>query len=137
MIAYSSSQRTNHVEHRLKLGEANSLVTQKGCSGGMKSATFVGQMTGDRDDRGWSEIDVHPSLQANPQGNIPMLNNIRRLTPVECERLQGFPDGWTEKGIDINGNEVSISDTQRYKVCGNAVTTNVIEEIGRQLRAEL
>ncbi len=48
--------------------------------------------------------------------------NIRRLTPIECERLQGFPDNWTE----------GISDTQRYKCLGNAVTTNVIEAIGRQ-----
>ena len=44
---------------------------------------------------------------------------IRRLTPTECERLQGFPDGWTE----------GISDTQRYKCLGNAVTVNVIAEI--------
>ena len=43
---------------------------------------------------------------------------IRRLTPVECERLQGFPDGWTIG-----------SDTQRYKQCGNAVTVNVVEAI--------
>ena len=49
---------------------------------------------------------------------------IRRLTPTECERLQGFPDGWTE----------GISDTQRYKCLGNAVTTNVIAEIGRRLQ---
>lgn len=44
---------------------------------------------------------------------------IRRLTPVECERLQGFPDGWTE----------GLSDTQRYKCLGNAVTVNVIQAI--------
>ena len=44
---------------------------------------------------------------------------IRRLTPVECERLQGFPDNFTE----------GISDTQRYKSLGNAVTTNVIAAI--------
>ncbi len=49
--------------------------------------------------------------------------NIRRLTPIECERLQGFPDNWTE----------GISDTQRYKCLGNAVTTNVITEIGKRL----
>jgi DNA (cytosine-5)-methyltransferase 1 len=49
--------------------------------------------------------------------------NIRRLTPTECERLQGFPDGWTE----------GISDTQRYKTLGNAVTTNVIQFIGEHL----
>tara|TARA_R110002051_G_scaffold296226_1_gene362264 strand:- start:26 stop:943 length:918 start_codon:yes stop_codon:yes gene_type:complete len=50
---------------------------------------------------------------------------IRRLTPVECERLQGFPDNWTK--YDNNGKE--ISDTQRYKMCGNAVTVPVIEYI--------
>ena len=50
---------------------------------------------------------------------------IRRLTPVECERLQGFPDNWTKYGKD---GEL-ISDTQRYKCCGNAVTTNVITAI--------
>jgi DNA (cytosine-5)-methyltransferase 1 len=44
---------------------------------------------------------------------------IRRLTPIECERLQGFPDNWT----------AGVSDTQRYKQCGNAVTVNVIKSI--------
>ena len=44
---------------------------------------------------------------------------IRRLTPTEAERLQGFKDGWTE----------GISDTQRYKCLGNAVTSNVITAI--------
>ena len=47
---------------------------------------------------------------------------IRKLTPIECERLQGFPDNWTE----------GVSDTQRYKQCGNAVTTKVISAIASQ-----
>ena len=50
---------------------------------------------------------------------------IRRLTPVECERLQGFPDGWTE----------SVSDTQRYKTLGNAVTVNVIRDVMQKLNS--
>lgn len=50
-------------------------------------------------------------------------DRIRRLTPTECERLQGFPDGWT----------AGTSDTQRYRMMGNAVTVNVIEAIGRRL----
>jgi DNA (cytosine-5)-methyltransferase 1 len=58
---------------------------------------------------------------------------IRRLTPTECERLQGFPDGWTEYGIDEKGEEVEISDTQRYKCLGNAVTVNVVYEVARRL----
>lgn len=48
---------------------------------------------------------------------------IRRLTPIECERLQGFPNNWTE----------SVSDTQRYKMMGNAVTVNVVYEIAKRL----
>ena len=55
-------------------------------------------------------------------------NNIRRLTPLECERLQGFPDNWTQYGT-----EGIISDTQRYKMCGNAVTVNVVEAVGKQI----
>jgi len=58
---------------------------------------------------------------------------IRRLTPVECERLQSFPDNFTVEGIDINGKIIKISDSQRYKVLGNAVTTSVITEIGNSL----
>ena len=48
---------------------------------------------------------------------------IRRLTPKECERLQGFPDEWTE----------GISDTQRYKCLGNAVTVNAVQAIMQKL----
>jgi len=48
---------------------------------------------------------------------------IRRLSPIECERLQGFPDGWTE----------GVSETQRYMMLGNAVTVNVIDFIARAL----
>jgi DNA (cytosine-5)-methyltransferase 1 len=52
---------------------------------------------------------------------------IRRLTPTECERLQGFPDNWT----------AGVSDTQRYKQLGNAVTTNVVEAIITQMQERL
>ena len=67
-------------------------------------------------------------LYLNPK-LVKNLGEVRRLTPTECERLQGFPDNWTKYGIDENGNEVPISDTQRYKQLGNAVTVNVIEAI--------
>ena len=50
--------------------------------------------------------------------------NIRTLTPLECERLQGFPDNWTE----------GIPDNQRYKCIGNAITVNVVEEIIKRLK---
>lgn len=65
--------------------------------------------------------------QSNPKkcNRTQIFNGIgfRRFTPVECERLQGFSDNWT------NG----VSDTQRYKQLGNAVTVNVIKYIGENI----
>ena len=52
---------------------------------------------------------------------------IRRLTPRECERLMSWPDDWTRWGIDEKGNTIEISDTQRYKMAGNGVVSNVVE----------
>ena len=48
---------------------------------------------------------------------------VRRLTPLECERLQGFPDGWTDIGewIDSNGKRKQSSDAARYKALGNSI----------------
>ena len=57
-------------------------------------------------------------------------SNVRKLTPRECERLQGFPDDWTL--TDDRG--AKIPDTHRYRFMGNAVTVNVIEWIGRRVR---
>ncbi len=58
---------------------------------------------------------------------------LRRLTPLECERLQGFPDGWTEIGVDDKGNRVRISENQRYKCLGNAVGVPVIECLTKRI----
>ncbi len=59
-------------------------------------------------------------------------NKIRKLTPIEVERLQGFSDNFTEKGI-YNNEEIILSNNQRYKMMGNAVTTNVISTIAEKL----
>jgi DNA (cytosine-5)-methyltransferase 1 len=56
---------------------------------------------------------------------------VRRLTPRECERLQGFPDDWTR--WDADGNEQS--DSARYRQLGNAVATPVGEWIAHRLVA--
>ena len=54
---------------------------------------------------------------------------IRRLTPRECDLLQGLPADWTATGVDDGGNEVVISDTQRYKLTGNGVTVTVMSAV--------
>ncbi len=64
-------------------------------------------------------------------------SGMRRLTPVECERLQGFPDGWTEWGIDEKGHRVEMSDTARYTQLGNAVAVPVVDFIVRRLNGFL
>ena len=60
-------------------------------------------------------------------------NKIRYLTEIECERLQGFPDNWTQYG-DYNGRIRRISKTQRYKLIGNAVTVDIVELIAKRLK---
>jgi DNA (cytosine-5)-methyltransferase 1 len=56
---------------------------------------------------------------------------VRRLTPLECERLQGWPDNWTL--YDADGKEQT--DGHRYKQCGNGVASPVAEWVGRQIFA--
>jgi len=73
-------------------------------------------------------VDPNGYLRGTSHHDAPLNQyRIRKLTPVECERLQGFPDGWTKYGINDDGERVEISDTQRYKMMGNAVTVNVVE----------
>ena len=57
----------------------------------------------------------------------------RKLTPIECERLQTVPDNYTSKGI-MDGKEVKISNTQRYKMLGNGWTIDVIAFIFESLQ---
>ena len=56
--------------------------------------------------------------------------HIRKLTPIECERLQGFPDNWTSMGKTMG----KISNTQRYKMCGNAVTVDVVKAVAEKIK---
>ena len=94
LFAVSSSGRSWGRESRIKIGEANGLSCGDGCSS-QSSRNFVNEGM-----------------------------KIRKLTPTECERLQGFPDGWTS----------GVSDTQRYRQMGNAVTVPVVEYIAKELR---
>lgn len=67
--------------------------------------------------------DTAPTLESNMPGNVLKEMIVRRLTPLECERLQGFPDGWTDIGdyTDSNGKKKKSSDTARYKALGNSI----------------
>lgn len=113
---------SNTRKGRVGVGVANTL--DSGCAQAvippMKiSNTNMSGITYSKDEAG--------TLRSNASHNYQLVNAIRRLTPIECERLQGFPDDWTKYGKD---GEL-ISDTQRYKMCGNAVSVPVVEAVGR------
>jgi DNA (cytosine-5)-methyltransferase 1 len=67
------------------------------------------------------------------QGVLLNKTSIRRLTEIECERLQGFSDNWTQYGT--YNNEISpIAKTNRYKLIGNAVTVDIVELLANKLK---
>ena len=72
------------------------------------------------------------TLTAQDQHGVVLIKNkkyqVRRLTPLECFRLQGFPDWAYERA-----REIGMSDTQLYKQAGNAVTVNVVRWIGERI----
>ncbi len=70
-----------------------------------------------------------PHGEGQPDGHL--LVTVRRLTPRECERLQGFPDDWT--ALDATGRPVA--DAARYRAMGNAVAVPVVAWIGRRFLA--
>ena len=77
-----------------------------------------------------SGIDIAspPAVAIN---NGDLTYTVRRLTPVECTRLQGLPDNW----LNVEHNGKPLSDTAKYKLLGNAITVNVAEWVARLIRA--
>jgi site-specific DNA-cytosine methylase len=88
---------------------------------------------------GHAERDVADAIHqstgtgSNKSPKIAGGDTVRRLTPTECERLQGLPDGWTLTEPSDEPNP--LPDGPRYAACGDAVTTFVSEWIGARLAA--
>ena len=79
--------------------------------------------------------ELSPTLRAEMGDNQVSMANImavRRLTPIECERLQGFPDGYT----DIKSNGKATPDGSRYKALGNSMAVPVMKWIGNRINKE-
>ncbi|MFN9575528.1 MAG: DNA cytosine methyltransferase [Gemmatimonadota bacterium] len=86
----------------------------------------------------WAETDVAVTLAARDAkgGNTVALHGRpRQLTPLEAERLMAWPSGHTARGIDEKGREYALSDTARYRLCGNGIGSTQSEWIGRNLVA--
>lgn len=95
-------------------------------------------------------VQTLPTRMGTGGGNVPMLLQgdenmedntiVRRLTPVECERLQGFPDGWTDIGdwVDSSGKRhKGDSDSPRYKALGNSIALPFWEWMAERMVAQL
>ena len=93
--------------------------------------------------------EVSPTLKAETKQGDTEVNvvkenlTVRRLTPKECERLQGFPDEWTIERMELElvdnewkptGKVIKQTDGPRYKQMGNAVTVNVAHWLGKRMR---
>ena len=79
--------------------------------------------------------DESPTLTDPKHNSVGLFDGyrIRRLTPIECERLQGFPDDHTSFG-NYDGEVKPMSRNQRYKQCGNAVTVDVVKAVAEQVK---
>ena len=115
-------------------------LTGGGHSGGLHSDMTVIQLNPSKESNGrqpyqqnrvFDERGISPALTRHNSNYA--INRMRRLTEIECERLQGFPDNWTQYG-NYDGVIKPIAKTQRYKLIGNAVTVDIVELIAKRLK---
>jgi DNA (cytosine-5)-methyltransferase 1 len=112
---------------RIRLNAQTAATLQSGGGGagantGLYMAEYAAEETGTLQARTYKGLN-HENVRDGQA--VVQTYGVRRLTPVECERLQAFPDGWTEP---------AVSDSARYKALGNAVTVNTVRWVlGRML----
>jgi DNA (cytosine-5)-methyltransferase 1 len=85
---------------------------------------------------GIEEDGACPTIRVESQSAVALSCTeltVRRLTPRECERLQGWPDDHTRWGRKPDGSVYEMADGPRYRMCGNGVTATVSEWIARNL----
>jgi len=76
---------------------------------------------------------ISNTITSVEKDNYVFDGKIRKLLPIECERLMSWKDNWTKFGRTEKGEVVEISDSQRYKMCGNGVVSNVVKVLGNNL----
>lgn len=134
--------------HGSNVGEMGTLRRGNGgVTGGVPFVAFQKKYFSDRDEMGGKPSALAPALtsanaersdgeisvaiegeNAGPANCLPFMQSrmaVRGLTPLECLRLQGFPDDWLD-GLDL-------SDSAKYRMCGNAVTVSVVLWIARRI----
>ena len=136
MIEMTSTKNTI-----VKDGTSPTLTARMGTGGNQVNAVMCYQNTG----RGWwNESDVGATIRTPCGGDSTKANlvkygfSVRRLTPLECERLQGFPDGWTYIGewTDSTGKKHKDADSPRYKALGNSIAIPFWQFLARRICAQ-
>jgi DNA (cytosine-5)-methyltransferase 1 len=130
-VAFAQNQR----DELREMAIAGALAAQPG----MKQQTYLmqavaiqGTMIGRGDNagpQGSGVSDVCFTLTKSDQHGVAHGSAVRRLTPTECERLQGFPDGWTA----ITHRKKPAADGPRYKALGNSMAVPVLTWIGKRI----
>ena len=122
-VCYSINHQGGNIEQTIE-GVTGTLTASMNSSGNNKLSVAYAV-----DCRNGTEDTVNGALQSNSAHSLNGNNVVRtryivrRLTPLECERLQGYPDGWTDIGewTDSNGKKRQTSDAARYKALGNSI----------------
>jgi len=94
-----------------------------------------GQLDQLKMDRMVGALNCMHDQQAILNGGGETMSTVRRLTPLECERLQGFPDGWTDIGewTDSKGKRHKDADSPRYKALGNSIALPFWEWMAKRI----
>jgi len=132
-VAFATNQRA-------EIRELDDKAVALSAEPGTNQQTYVafglqGNMIGRQDHNGPQGAGIsHPddpmlSLTSTDRHAVATTMAVRRLTPLECERLMGWPDGWTATKADGTPQ----SDTHRYKQCGNGIASPVAQWIAQQL----
>lgn len=123
-----------------KCGEVSPTLNSRMGTGGNQVPICLGIGNGQVQEASCTTFDRAQTLNEmhSPQNVVLPNMTVRRLTPMECERLQGFPDKWTDIGdwTDENGKKRESSDTARYKALGNSIALPAWKWILKRISAQ-
>jgi len=115
-------------------GKSVCLSANSGGRGARTGLYVIGCAKRTRENKG-KQLELRKDLKSNAlttvqtDSMVNLKDCVRKLTPVECERLQSLPDNFTAVGITKQEQKIKISNTQRYKMCGNAFNALVIRHL--------
>lgn len=127
------------MEWVMESGQANAGIMRGGCPTLNASNEQPIYISTDKKNPGITENGIGTTLTATEEDR-PMVahSTVRRLTPLECERLQGFPDNWTDIGdwTDSKGKLHKAADSPRYKALGNSIALPFWQYLARRICAQ-